>query len=75
MERAGRLTDQALDNVLNDRMDADDHMVRVATVHIRQDVAGTISVLMDTHSQLVTISRGVWVIVALAAVALIRLFL
>jgi len=37
---------------------ADD--LAVATVHSRQDIIGIYSMLVDSHRQLVTISRGVW---------------
>ena len=53
---------------------ADERAVAVATVHTRQDVAGLVSLHLDLHRQLVAISRGVWILVALAAALAWRVF-
>lgn len=46
----------------------DEHTVAQSIVHTRQDVAGLVSLQLDMHRQLVAISRGVWVLVVIAAI-------
>ena len=74
MRGAHDASENALENVFNDTMDASGSMARTSTVHIRQDIAGLTTLLMYSHHQLVNISRGIWLIAALiAALVVLRL--
>ena len=50
----------------------DDRAVSIATIHGRQDLVLIYSMLTDQHRQLVTISRGVWVLALIGLALLAR---
>lgn len=69
IQRMGASAEHAFDNVMDDPSEHDVRAARTATVHIRQDLAGSLAMQAAIHSQLVTISRGVWALVLLAVIA------
>lgn len=52
---------------------ADERAVAVATVHARQDIVLIYSMLTSCHDQSVRISRGVWALVAIGCLILVRM--
>lgn len=72
MQKAGELQYGAFSEGTESETLADERAVAVATVHTRQDLVLVYSMLTDCHRQLVTISRGVWVLAALTLALLLR---
>lgn len=73
MERAGALQFKSFSEGYESETVADERAVAVATVHARQDIVLLVSLLKDSHSQQVNISRGVWALVAVGLLILSRL--
>lgn len=71
LETAGQMIAKALHNAeASDQFERP--VVMNAVVQTRQDVAGVFGMTVAIHGQLVAISRGVWVLVAIAAVAALK---
>ncbi len=71
INQAGLIIDLALSNILECEGEFTDHDARVAILYARQDIAGVISLLTNAHHQLVMISRGVWLLVALVVLSVL----
>lgn len=73
LKRAGNLSARAIGEAYETTTTADEREVAVSIVHGRQDQVGIYSLLTDCHRQAVTISRGVWALVAIGLLILFRL--
>ena len=65
LARAAALQRGSFNEANESSTDASPHAVAIATVHARQDIVLLVSLQLDLHRQLVTISRGVWLIAIL----------
>lgn len=75
IRRAGALQFGSFSEGVESQTLADERAVAVATVHARQDLILIYSMVIDCHRQAVTISRGVWALVAIGLLILARLYL
>ncbi len=72
LQRASSMSANALANMQTDPLREECTMSEVAVIQTRQDVAATFVLQADIHTQLVNISRGVWVVAAVVAIAAFR---
>ena len=73
LARAAELQRKSFSEGYESQTEADERAVAVATVHARQDIVLLVSFLKDCHSQQVNVSRGVWALVAIGLLILLRL--
>jgi hypothetical protein len=66
--RAGEQQQMAFNEGFTSPTSAEERDVAVAIVHTRQDVVLICSMLNSVHDQLVTISRGIWILCAIVVV-------
>lgn len=71
-ERAGALQHKSFSEGYESQTDASPHAVAIATVHARQDLVLVYSLLVDCHRQSVKISRGVWALVVVGTLLLLK---
>jgi hypothetical protein len=72
LERATALQFKSFSEGHESQTEADERAVAVATVHARQDIVLLVSLLKDSHSQQVNVSRGVWALVIVGLMILAR---
>lgn len=73
-ERAAHLQGMGMNEAYTTSTQGTPHEVAVATIHGRQDLVLIYSLLVSSHSQQVNISRGVWALVVIALLALVRVW-
>jgi hypothetical protein len=74
-KRVGHFKDLVIASELDSRMMPDPDDSRIAAIHTRQDIVLLVGWERELHSQLVTISRGVWLIAAVIVYIVVTRFL